>query len=43
MQPLKVNNTATKALPPVKRVQNLLMQLIIIIFGLTGMVVNNYF
>ena len=43
MQPLKVNNTATKALPPVKRVQNLLMQLtIIIIFGLTGMVVNNY-
>ena len=42
MQPLKVNNTATKALPPVKRVQNLLMQLIIIIIGLTGMVVNNY-
>ena len=42
MQPLKVNNTATKALPPVKRVQNLLMQLIIIIFGLTGMVENNY-
>ena len=42
MQPLKVNNTATKALPPVKRVQNLLMQLIIIIFGLTGVVVNNY-
>ena len=42
MQPLKVNNTATKALPPVKIVQNLLMQLIIIIFGLTGMVVNNY-
>ena len=42
MQPLKVNNTATKVLPPVKRVQNLLMQLITIIFGLTGMVVNNY-
>ena len=42
MQPLKVNNTAMRALPPVKRVQNLLMPLILIIFGLTGMVVNNY-
>lgn len=42
MQPLKVNNTAMRAQPPVKRVQNLLMRLILIIFGLTGMVVNNY-
>ena len=42
MQPFKVNNTVMRALPPVKRVQNLLMRLILIIFGLTGMVVNNY-
>ena len=41
MQPFKVNNTVMRALPLVKRVQNLLMQLILI-FGLTGMVVNNY-